>query len=88
MAYRTKFSGEILFDRDITIKEMRDFKNMFDKRFDNPGTVDFPPPGFYCCWEITTDGKRLQWDGGEKSYDWAEWLYTVIERFSGHETSF
>ena len=81
MAYRTDFSGKIALSRDVSVKEMREFKDVFDKRFDRATKADFLPPGYYCCWQIEHSGDFLEWDGGEKSYNWAEWLFVVIERF-------
>lgn len=31
-------------------------------------------PGLWCQWEVTENGKYLKWDGGEKFYDYIEWL--------------
>lgn len=38
-------------------------------------------PGLWCHWVPTEDGKHLKWDGGEKFYDYVEWLEYIIERF-------
>ena len=38
-------------------------------------------PGLWCQWEITEDGTELQWDGGEKFYNYVEWLEYLINRF-------
>lgn len=38
-------------------------------------------PGLWCQWEIVDDGTTLQWDGGEKFYDYVEWLKYLIEHF-------
>jgi hypothetical protein len=31
-------------------------------------------PGLWCQWVPTKDGCGIEWDGGEKFYDWTEWL--------------
>ena len=31
-------------------------------------------PGCWCQWKASDDGKRLEWDGGEKFYNYVEWL--------------
>ena len=38
-------------------------------------------PGLWCQWEIVDDGTTLQWDGGEKFYNYVEWLKYLIEHF-------
>ena len=44
---------------------------------------NFPPksqPGLWCQWMINDDGE-LEWDGGEKFYNYEEWLIYLIENF-------
>lgn len=38
-------------------------------------------PGLWCQWVISDDGKALEWDGGEKFYNYIEWLKYLINRF-------
>ena len=38
-------------------------------------------PGLWCQWEISSDRKYLQWNGGEKFYNYIEWLQYIIENF-------
>lgn len=38
-------------------------------------------PGLWCQWVLSEDGTRLEWDGGEKFYNYEEWLRYMIERF-------
>ena len=38
-------------------------------------------PGLWCGWCITEDGSRLEWDGGEKFYNYVEWLEYLIKHF-------
>jgi len=37
-------------------------------------------PGLWCQW-IINDYGRLKWDGGEKFYNYTEWLVYLIENF-------
>jgi hypothetical protein len=48
--------------------------------------LDFnqPPvgqPGLWCSWDVTDDGRYLQWSGAEKFYDYVEWLRYLVEHF-------
>jgi hypothetical protein len=48
--------------------------------------INEPPstqPGLWCHWEITDDGKFIQWSGAEKFYDAREWMKYIIENFIG-----
>jgi hypothetical protein len=38
-------------------------------------------PGLWCQWVLTDDGTELQWDGGEKFYNYTEWLKYLINHF-------
>lgn len=37
-------------------------------------------PGLWCQWMINDNGE-LEWDGGEKFYDYEEWLVYLIDNF-------
>ena len=60
-----------------------------DTEFDyckNPSILDInaPPltqPGLWCQWIISEDRKHLEWDGGEKFYNYKEWLEYLIKNF-------
>jgi hypothetical protein len=48
--------------------------------------VDYnrPPagqPGLWCQWTPTKDGQGIEWDGGEKFYDYVPWLEYLIVHF-------
>lgn len=50
------------------------------------GIADYnsPPsgqPGLWCDWTPTDDGSGLEWNGGEKFYDYTEWLEYIVEHF-------
>jgi hypothetical protein len=38
-------------------------------------------PGLWCQWIVTEDGEELEWDGGEKFYNYVEWLKYQIKNF-------
>jgi len=38
-------------------------------------------PGLWCQWELSEDGKYLEWDEGEKFYNYVEWLEYMIANF-------
>lgn len=49
-----------------------------------PDVVDYnsPPrtqPGLWCGWTPTGDGLAIEWDGGEKFYDYVEWIEYLID---------
>lgn len=40
-------------------------------------------PGLWCGWKPNDAGDAIEWDGGEKFYDSAEWMKYLIEHFIG-----
>ena len=54
---------------------------------DHDGSIldgNSPPvgqPGLWCQWTPSDDGTVLSWDGGEKFYNYVEWLKYIIEHF-------
>ena len=47
--------------------------------------VDYntPPstqPGLWCQWVPTEDRRYIQWDGGEKFYNYVKWLQYIIDK--------
>lgn len=45
---------------------------------------NYPPPsqpGLWCQWVPTEDNAGIEWDHGEKFYDFVEWLKYLIEHF-------
>jgi hypothetical protein len=51
-----------------------------------PAIVDYnsPPagqPGLWCQWVPSEDGASIEWDGGEKFYNYVEWIEYLIEHF-------
>jgi hypothetical protein len=37
-------------------------------------------PGLWCQWEVSEDGTTLRWDGGEKFYNYVEWMEYLVNR--------
>lgn len=38
-------------------------------------------PGYWCQWTPNDDGDAIKWDGGEKFYNYIEWIEYIIEHF-------
>ena len=62
----------------------RDDGNCGQTRDDSILEHNYPPstqPGLWCQWIIAEDGKVLEWDEGEKFYEYVKWLEYLIEKF-------
>lgn len=40
-------------------------------------------PGLWCQWTVPLGSSTLEWDEGEKFYEWVAWLRYLIEHFFG-----
>jgi hypothetical protein len=40
-----------------------------------------PQPSLWCHWIPTKDGNAIEWDEGEKFYDYIEWIQYIIDHF-------
>ena len=38
-------------------------------------------PSLYCQWTPNKDGTAIEWDGGEKFYEYTDWLQYIIDKF-------
>ena len=47
------------------------------------GHVENGQPGLWCQWEVSEDGDSLEWNGGEKFYNYTGWLKYLIKNFFG-----
>lgn len=55
----------------------QDHDNSIIDHNDPPSTQ----PSLWCHWVINENGTELEWDGGEKFYDYIEWLVYLIDNF-------
>lgn len=79
MGYTTDFDGRINFSRPLTVPEFNELKKFSEymDRSQNPEGA----PDAYCQWEPTPDGEGLQWDGGEKFYEYTAWLRWLADNW-------
>ena len=97
IAYLNRFSQTRRVKRDVTIlKETQGGSYGLNDEYGNEGEyfvgeceksiidINRPPstqPGLWCDWVLTEDGTYLQWNGGEKFYNYVEWLEYLINNF-------
>lgn len=85
MGYTTEFSGELDFNRPLTVPEYNELCKMAEESdpdllaqyTDTPETI----PSSYLQWVPTKDGMGLEWDGGEKFYEYIHWLRWLIKHY-------
>lgn len=83
MGYTTQFDGIIQFDRELTVEEMNDLKQLAEEPYESDFFKKFAEtkPDAYLQWYPTEDGTGLEWDGGEKFYKYVEWLEWLMQYF-------
>ena len=97
IAYLNRFSETRRVKRDVNIlKETQGVAYSFNDEYGIEGeyfvgeceksiiNINRPPstqPGLWCDWVLTEDGTYLQWNGGEKFYNYVEWLEYLINNF-------
>lgn len=73
MGYTTRFDGQFTFDADPTVSVVRDINAL--QSMDSPEGA----PSSYCQWVVSEDLRGIKWDGGEKFYEYADWLQWIID---------
>lgn len=77
MGYQTDFVGGFRFNKELT-QEQVDTINGFANERHEP-TVGEDYPGIWCQWVVVDN--QLEWDQGEKFYNYVEWLKYLIDKF-------
>lgn len=80
MGYNTDFNGRLEFSRKLNKVEKDFFDFLYEKRHEDNSVY----PSLYCQWTILekNDKDYLLWDGGEKFYEYKEWLDYIILNMS------
>jgi hypothetical protein len=80
MGYHTEFDGH--FDVTPPMSESLVSKiNEFNNERHGGNIKPYPGfPGFWCQW-MASDETTIEWDGGEKFYEYLAWLDIIIDRF-------
>lgn len=84
MGYTTTFKGSLSFSRELTLKEYKELEKLADYNSHQEGYREFGSgfPDSYNQWEPNEDGTAFGWNGGEKFYNYIEWLdWLAMEYF-------
>lgn len=74
MGYTTKFSGKFKIEPALSFAHRAELKARIDDETWPDEFMDQIPPRSYCQWIPTKDGAGLEWDGGEKFYEYDSWI--------------
>lgn len=81
MGYTTDFYGQFDLDKPLTVAQNKTLIDFADERHGGNMQSDKDKPGFYCQWVPNADGTAIEWDGGEKFYEYVEWIRYIITNF-------
>ena len=68
-------------DGEYFVRDDGDYGQSYDASIINYNEPAESQPGLWCQWIPTPDKKHIEWDGGEKFYNYIEWLYYIIGNF-------
>ena len=77
MGYTTHFRGAFVFDKALTKGQQKELEDVVSQE-----NVEFRGESLrYCQWIPNEEGTALEWDYGEKFYQYIEWLEYLVEAF-------
>ena len=82
MGYSTEFNGSLAVSGDDTSLDKFDvwMDELHETRHGSDCAVWSGYPGFYCQWVFNRETCTIEWDGGEKFYEYIQWLQFVFEK--------
>lgn len=81
MGCTTQFQGRFETDKEMSAELIKELKEFADTRHGGNMNHDEDKPGFWCQWVPSEDGHAIEWDQGEKFYEYIDWLKYIIENF-------
>lgn len=73
--------GEYGIEGEYFCKDDGDAGQKGDESILDYNTAPKTQPGLWCQWVLSEDGTTLEWDGGEKFYEYIKWLEYLIKNF-------
>lgn len=82
MGYSTDFDGALTVSGDNAALDKFDvwMDELCETRHGGDWEVWAGYPGFYCQWVFDRKTCTIEWDGGEKFYEYIEWLEFVLRK--------
>jgi hypothetical protein len=78
MGYHTEFSGKFNLNHNLTVRHYNELKRFVTERHD---AYDNFTPSIWCGWTPSEDGDSIVWNGGEKFYNYVEWIDYLIANY-------
>lgn len=88
MGYSTEFFGKINLSRKLSTQELEILHTVseyqernLDKHELSNLFNDKVPPQSYCQWVVGSNNMSIVWDGGEKFYNYVQWMQFIIKTY-------
>lgn len=81
MGYSTDFYGRFDLDRPLSRAHEKTLREFANTRHEGNRFSKEIYPGIWCQWVPTEDGAGIEWDEGEKFYEYTDWLEYIVEHF-------
>jgi len=75
MGYNTDFYGRFQIKPPLSKSAIEKLDKLSVERHDLKSGM----PGYYCNWVVGSDGSILEWNEGEKFYNYVEWLEYICK---------
>lgn len=76
MGYTTNFDGQFEITPMLSCEHFKLMNEFAEERHEGH---EFP--GYYCQWVPNRSGTAIEWDGGEKFYEYEKWIVYLIKHF-------
>ena len=81
MGYQTDFYGAFDVTPEMKEKDAQELIDFSEQRHDDLAGDAAKCPGVWNQWVPDESRKYIEWDGGEKFYEYVEWIKYLIDHF-------
>ena len=76
MGYTTRFEGAFSIDRTLDESTRTILDQLHERRHSDYEWLGLP--GIWCQWQVGENGLSIEWDQGEKFYNYVPWLAYIV----------
>lgn len=75
MGYSTDFAGAFTIAPPLSAEQVEEINAFVEARHDGH------PIGIWCDWYVSAEGRSIEWNMSEKSYNMDEWIKYLIDQY-------
>ena len=81
MGYQTEFMGKVELVPGLSPEQVNTLREFSEKRHEDLEQRQRSYPGYWCDWVPDALGTAIVWNGGEKFYNYVDWMKVIISEF-------